>query len=203
MRRERVCLIAALLVLSAGLCAAADARVVMIVVDGLDAREVTDAATPWLARAWRDSHWCPGAESIASMPTRTNPNHATLITGVEPDVHGITGNAVWDRASKRPRKLGLEADLLTETIFTTAHRAARGLRTAAAVGKPKLGAMFAGDDTHQAAPDELWDARAASDAAKDDVTGYAYDGTTLAAARSLVEHAAADFLFINLSDVDR
>ena len=137
------------------------------------------------------------------MPTRTNPNHATLITGVEPEVHGVTGNAVWDRAAKRVRKLGVAADVLTETIFTVAHRAGRGIRTAAAVGKPKLGAMFSGDGARQMPPDELWDARAASDAARDDVTGYAYDGTTLAAARALVEHAGADFLFMNLSDVDR
>jgi hypothetical protein len=181
----------------------AEARVLLIVVDGLDAREVTDDTTPTLARAWRESRWCPNAHSLASMPTRTNSNHATLITGVEPEVHGVTGNAVWDRAAKRVRKLGVAADVLTETIFTLAHRAGRGIRTAAAVGKPKLGAMFSGDGARQMPPDELWDARAASDAARDDVTGYAYDGTTLAAARALVEHAGADFLFMNLSDVDR
>jgi len=188
-----------------GWVATADAgpHVLLIVVDGLDAREVTDEATPVLARAWREARWCPGARSSASMPTRTNTNHATLITGVEPEVHGITGNAVWDRATKSVRKLGPAADLLTETIFTVAHRAGRGLRTAAAVGKPKLGKMFSADGTRQMGPDELWDARAASDSARDEVTGYAYDGTTLAAARSLVEHAGADFLFINLSDVDR
>jgi predicted AlkP superfamily pyrophosphatase or phosphodiesterase len=161
-----------------GWVATADAspHVLLIVVDGLDAREVTDDATPWLARAWRDARWCPGALSSASMPTRTNTNHATLITGVEPEVHGITGNAVWDRTTRTVRKLGAASDLLTETIFTVAHRAGRGLRTAAAVGKPKLGKMFSGDGTRQMGPDELWDAREASDSARDEVTGYAYDG---------------------------
>lgn len=180
-----------------------EARVLLIVVDGLDARDVTDATTPALSRAWRSSPWCPGTRARASMPTRTNSNHATLMTGVEPEMHGITGNAVWDRRTRSIRKLGTARDLETETIFTLARRAARGLRTAAAVGKPKLGLMFSADGTRQTPPDELWDARAASDASRDDVTGYAYDATTLAAARSLVEHAAADFLFINLSDVDR
>lgn len=183
--------------------AVGEARVILIVVDGLDAHEVTDDATPTLARAWRTSRWCPGAESLAAMPTRTNPNHATLITGVAPDVHGITGNAVWDRTAKAARKLGAAADLETETIFTTAHRAGRGLRTAAAVGKPKLGAMFGGDGDRRLGPDELWDARAASDSARDEATGYAYDGTTLAAARGFVEHGGVDFLIVNLSDVDR
>lgn len=181
----------------------ADARVLLVVVDGLDAREVEADGTPVLARAWWTSRWCPGVESLASMPARTNTNHATLITGVEPEAHGVTGNAVWDRGAGSLRKLGAAADLQAETTFTLARRANRGLRTAAAVAKPKLGTMFAGDGVLQVAPDELWDARAVSDAARDDVTGYAYDGTTLAAARSLVEHAGADFIFVNLADVDR
>ncbi|MEO6027483.1 MAG: nucleotide pyrophosphatase/phosphodiesterase family protein [Candidatus Binatia bacterium] len=189
--------------LAACVPARADARVLLMVVDGLDAREVTADVMPTLERAWRESVWCPNARSLAAMPTRTNTNHATLITGVQPEAHGITGNAFWDRKLGSRRKLGTANDLLTETIFTTAHRAGRGLRTAAAVGKPKLGVMFAADGDRQLGPNELWDARAASDAARDDVTGYAYDGTTLAAARALVEHAGADFLFINLSDVDR
>ncbi len=183
--------------------ATSDARVVLVVVDGLDAREVTDDAMPALARAWRTARWCPGAESVAVMPTRTNPNHATLITGVAPDVHGITGNAVWDRATRAARKLGAATDLETETIFTTARHAARGLRTAAAVGKPKLGVLFGGDGDRRLGPDELWDGRQASDSARDEVTGYAYDGTTLAAAQAFLEHGGVDFLFINLSDVDR
>jgi hypothetical protein len=93
--------------------------------------------------------------------------------------------------------------LLVETTFTLAHRAGRGLRTAIAVGKAKLGAMFAADGTQQAPPDEVWDPRRASDSSKDETTGYAYDGTTLSAARSMIEHAGIDFLFINLADVDR
>ena len=193
----------ALLLITVGAPGMAFGRVVLIVVDGLDAREVTEDVMPGLTRAWRSSPWCPGTESLASMPTRTNSNHATLITGVHPEVHGITGNAVWDRQAARVRKLGVATDLQAETIFTLAHRAGRGLRTAAAVGKPKLGAMFAGDGARQLGPDELWDARTASDSARDEVTGYAYDGTTVAAARALIEHGGVDFLFVNLSDVDR
>ena len=180
-----------------------EARMILIVVDGLDAREVLDDVTPTLARAWREARWCPNARSLAVMPTRTNSNHATLVTGVTPAAHGITGNAVWDFEMGRPRKLGTASDLLTETIFTLAHHAGRGLRTAVAVGKPKLGAMFSADGDRQLAPDDLWDGRAASDSSRDEITGYAYDGTTLAAARAFLEHDAPDFLFVNLSDVDR
>ena len=181
----------------------AAARVVLIVVDGLDAREVDDDATPMLARAARQATWCPQARSAAAMPTRTNSNHATLLTGVQPEAHGITGNAVWDRDAGAVRKLGAPGDFLVETTFTLAHRAGRGLRTALAVGKAKLGTMFAADGTRQTPPDEVWDPHAASDSSKDEATGYAYDGTTLAAARNMIEHGGVDFLFVNLADVDR
>ena len=93
----------ALLLITVGAPGMAFGRVVLIVVDGLDAREVTEDVMPGLTRAWRSSPWCPGTESLASMPTRTNSNHATLITGVHPEVHGITGNAVWDRQAARVR----------------------------------------------------------------------------------------------------
>jgi hypothetical protein len=176
---------------------------VLIVVDGLDARRVDDDATPRLARAARGAAWCPGARSAAAMPTRTNTNHATLLTGVQPEAHGVTGNAVWDREAGALRKLATPRDLLVETVFTLARRAGRGLRTGIAVGKPKLAVMFAADEGRQAAPDEAWDPRRASESSKDEVTGYAYDGTTLAAARSMIEHAGVDFLFVNLADVDR
>jgi hypothetical protein len=195
--------IAAIILASLVVVDTAAARVLLIVVDGLDAHEVDDDATPRLARAARQSAWCPGTHSSAAMPTRTNTNHATLLTGVQPAAHGITGNTGWDREGRGLRKLGAPGDFLVETIFTLAHRAGRGLRTGIAVGKPKLGAMFAAYGNRQAAPDEVWDPRRASDSAKDDVTGYAYDGTTLAAARNMVEHGGIDFLFVNLADVDR
>ncbi len=188
------------LALLATAVAPVDARVLLIVVDGLDAREVDDSATPAMAKLWRASRWCPGAESLAAMPTRTNSNHATLLSGVQPAAHGITGNAVWDRRRRSARKLASAGDLLTETTFTVAHRA--GLHTAAAVGKPKLAVLFAGDGK-QSAPHAIWDPRNASDSAREEVTGYAYDSTTLAAARALIEGSSPEFLFVNLADVDR
>ncbi len=107
---------------------------------------------PWLARAWRDGR-CPDAHAVAAMPARTNVNHATLTTGVEPEAHGITGNAFWGRTNAPPRKLGGAGDLLVETVFTVAHERTPPLRTAAAVGKGKLQLMFAAVAGRQAAPD--------------------------------------------------
>ena len=200
--RAAVALLLAVVIALVDRTTVANARVLLIVVDGLDARSVSDEETPRLAEAWRTSRWCPGARSLAAMPTRTNSNHATLMTGVQPAAHGITGNAFWDRATRSTRKLGVASDFLTETIFTVARRSGTGIRTAVAVGKPKLATMFAAH-AGQVAPDASWDPRTASDSAKDDGTGYAYDATTLAAVRGLIDHEGADFVFLNLADVDR
>jgi len=176
-------------------------RVALVVVDGLDARDVNDGM-PELARLWRESRWCPGVHSRAAMPARTNVNHATLVTGVYPDVHGVTGNAFWARRSDPPRKLGAAADFLTDTLFTLAAAHVPPLRTAIAVGKPKLEVMFATTIAGRATPDAIWSPKDASSSGRDNATGYAFDAATLAGARRLLEDGPA-FLLVNLADVDR
>lgn len=176
--------------------------VALIVVDGLDARDVTDAETPNLARYWRESPWCAGVHGRAAMPARTNVNHASLVTGVYPDTHGVTGNAFWDRTAASQRKLGAAPDLLTETLFTVARGHTPPVRTAAAVGKSKLDRMFAATPGGQAAPSRTWGPKDAPSSAHDPTTGYAFDAATLAGARALLDDAPA-FLLVNLADVDR
>jgi hypothetical protein len=170
--------------------------VALVVVDGLDARDLTDADMPWLAHAWHAGAWCPDVHGVAAMPARTNVNHATLTTGVEPEAHGVTGNAFWGRSDEPPRKLGVAGDFLVETVFAVARGQTPPVRTAAAVGKAKLQLMFAG------APTEVWSPSDAALNEREPVTGYAYDTATLAGARKLADHAPA-FLLINLADVDR
>ena len=38
---------------------------------------------------------------IPSFPTKTFPNHYTLVTGLYPGHHGIVANSIWDRATGR------------------------------------------------------------------------------------------------------
>jgi hypothetical protein len=176
--------------------------VALVVVDGLDARDLTDADMPWLAHAWHASPWCPDAHGVAAMPARTNVNHATLTTGVEPEAHGITGNAFWGRAGEPPRKLGAVGDFLVETLFTVAAERTPVLHTAAAVGKGKLQLMFASTAHGRAVPTDAWGPSDAAASEREPVTGYAFDAATLAGARRLLEHAPA-FVLINLADIDR
>jgi hypothetical protein len=178
-------------------------RIILVVVDGLDARLVTDDETPVLARLWRESPWCPGTQGRAAMPARTNVNHASLLTGVFPAVHGITGNAFWDRESAGPRKLGAAGDFLTETLFTVAGRSRPALRTAAALGKGKLALMFATSPGRQLAPGRLWGPTDAAASGRDARTGYAYDGATLDGLGVMLEREPHAFALVNLADVDR
>jgi len=122
------------------------------------------------------------------MPARTNVNHATLATGVYPEMHDITGNVFWARTADPPRKLGAAADFLTETLFTVAAAHDPPLRTALAVGKPKLELMFATTAAGHAVPDDVWSPKDAPSSGRDAATGYATDGATLAGARRLLEN---------------
>jgi len=181
---------------------AAAGPVALVIVDGLDARDLTDADMPWLAHAWHAGAWCPDVHGIAAMPARTNVNHATLTTGVEPEAHGITGNAFWGRSGGQPRKLGAADDFLVETLFTVAGAQTPPVRTAAAVGKGKLQLMFATTASGHAVPTDIWSPSDAAASEREPVTGYAYDAATLAGARKLLDHTPA-FVLINLADVDR
>ena len=78
---------------------------------------------PAYGRLVRQGCAAPHAETV--LPSSTLPSHVSMVTGVEPSVHGVTWN------SARPG-----AVLGADTIFEEAKKA--GLRTALVVSKPKL-----------------------------------------------------------------
>jgi predicted AlkP superfamily pyrophosphatase or phosphodiesterase len=102
---------------------------VVISVDGLDNRYLADAGRmglkiPNLRRIMREGQFSRGV--IGVVPTVTWPSHTTLITGVDPVVHGIVGN-------QRPKSEGgdyywSESLIRTPTLLRAAHAA--GLKTA-------------------------------------------------------------------------
>ncbi len=105
---------------------AAKQPLVVISVDGLDNRYLTDAGLkiPNLRRMMREGQASRGV--IGVVPTVTWPSHTTIITGVDPVVHGILGN-------QRPKSEGgeyywSESLIHTPTLLRAAHDA--GLKTA-------------------------------------------------------------------------
>src|SRR5262245_34987064 len=73
---------------------------VVVCLDGGDPSylEAARAAgvVPALDRMMREGF---AASAAAAMPTFTNPNNVSIVCGVPPSVHGVSGNYYLDRAS--------------------------------------------------------------------------------------------------------
>jgi phosphonoacetate hydrolase len=80
-------------------------------------------------------------EALAVVPTFTNPNNASIVTGVPPAGHGISGNYYLDRATAEERMITDAAMMRCGTIL--AAMAGAGVRTAAVTAKDKLRLMLA------------------------------------------------------------
>jgi phosphonoacetate hydrolase len=76
-----------------------------------------------------------------AMPSFTNVNNASIVTGAPPCVHGIGGNYFYDEASGTEVMMNSARFLRAETIFPTAQRAGR--KVAVITAKDKLRDIFA------------------------------------------------------------
>lgn len=75
------------------------------------------------------------------MPSFTNVNNASIVTGVPPSVHGIGGNYFYDPALDQEVMTNSAKFLRAETIFPAAQRAGR--KVAVVTAKDKLRDIFA------------------------------------------------------------
>ena len=110
--------------------AAAQRQTILLSVDGLAPRVLADAMTPTLDRLAREG---TTALAEAVIPSVTLPNHASMLTGLEPERHGVD----WNRYQPWRR---VEA----ETIFSRCREEA--LRCGLFAGKVKF-VHFAEDET--------------------------------------------------------
>jgi hypothetical protein len=105
--------------------AAHAAPVLMISIDGLRPADVLDAEQRGLKIPTLRSIAAKGAyatDVVNVIPTVTYPNHTTLITGVRPDVHGISNNVAFDPLKQNED--GWEwyaADIKTPTLWDVVH----------------------------------------------------------------------------------
>jgi predicted AlkP superfamily pyrophosphatase or phosphodiesterase len=99
-------------------------HVVIISVDGLRPDAIGKFAAPTIQRLMREGSYAPDAQTV--LPSTTLPSHTSMLTGVDPDAHGITWNTDEpDRGYVR-----------VPTVFGLARAA--GFRTSAFFGKSKL-----------------------------------------------------------------
>ena len=76
-----------------------------------------------------------------ALPSFTNVNNASIVTGVTPSVHGIGGNFFYDTTSGEEVMMNSAKFLRCETIFPAAARAGR--KVAVVTAKEKLRDIFA------------------------------------------------------------
>ena len=117
------------------------APLVVVCVDGCEPEYINQAiasgTTPWLA-SLREHGTCLTADCV--VPSFTNPNNLSIVTGVPPAVHGICGNYFWDRDAGAEVMMNDPKYLRAGTIL--AAFAAGGAKVAVVTAKDKLRAML-------------------------------------------------------------
>jgi phosphonoacetate hydrolase len=115
-----------------------DSPVVVVCIDGSEPDYIEQAIAagvmPWMQRVVEDQGVDLRAHCV--VPSFTNPNNISIVTGVPPAVHGICGNFYYDKANDREVMMN-EPDLLrTPTIFKAFQDA--GAKIAIVTAKDKL-----------------------------------------------------------------
>jgi phosphonoacetate hydrolase len=113
------------------------APLVVVCVDGSEPGYVEAAVAagvaPWFQRTLERGTALTGD---CVVPSFTNPNNLSIVTGAPPAVHGICGNFFWDRESGSEVMMNDPKFLRADTIFKAAQ--AQGLTIAVVTAKDKL-----------------------------------------------------------------
>jgi phosphonoacetate hydrolase len=174
---------------------------VVICVDGCDPayleRGIPDGVFPTIGSFRRDGYL---GTAEAAMPTFTNPNNVSIVTGAPPSVHGIAGNYYLNRETGREIMMTDEQLMRSETLL--ALMATAGVKTAAITAKDKLrkllGRNLAGIcfSSECAGPDvEAMVGRARPDMYSANLSLFVLD-----AGLALLERDEAELLYLSLSD---
>ena len=110
---------------------------VVVCIDGSEPGYIESAVTagraPWFGKILKE-----GTSLIADcvVPSFTNPNNLSIVTGRPPEVHGISGNYFLDPESGKEVMMNDPKFLRVETLFVSFQRA--GCRIAVVTAKDKL-----------------------------------------------------------------
>lgn len=220
--------------------------VYVVVIDGLDGDRVEQGTAPYISSLLAgqgDAYATYYEESRALIIAETNPNHVAMMTGAYTDRSGTAGNGYGVYAPveentcrttgpkdfSRPPTLTSGEDascLIAESVFESIKRQSNpdDLLTAGIFGKPKLGAIFAGEnvDRDELHVDHLWAPCSGSleydeeycdaEVERNPATGYAIDDAAVmdevlrtmeeGVAREGEEPRRPDLTFVNLPQVD-
>jgi phosphonoacetate hydrolase len=174
---------------------------VVICVDGCDPeyldRGIPEGIFPTIGSFRREGYL---GVAQAVVPTFTNPNNVSIVTGAPPAVHGIAGNYYLDRASGREIMMTDESLMRSETILALMARA--GVTTAAVTAKDKLRKLLGRNldgiccSSECAGPEiEAMVGRGRPDMYSADLSLFVLD-----AGLALLERGKARLLYLSLSD---
>ena len=178
-----------------------------MVIDSLMPQEIGTALTPTpTLNKFRDEGTAY-ADSRSVFFAETIPNHVAMMTGVYPGRSGIPANTYWNReGTPSDVDLSLPYELEADTLFTSIKQNCPNLRTAAVMSKDYLYEVFSecgfsGTDCgRNLAPDFHFDPTAELTFLPSPA-GLTPDLTTMNAALGALP--LADFIFVNLGEVDR
>ena len=187
------------------------APTVVICFDGCDPRYISHGVSagllPNISRIMSQGFY---AIADAAMPTFTNPNNMSIVTGTPPKVHGIAGNYYLDKVTGREVMI-TDASLVTSDTILAALSYA-GVRVAVITAKDKLrkmlgnglkGICFSAECARHAARDEngidgveQFVGRPTPDMYSPDLSLFVLD-----AGIRLLETDQSDVLYLSLSDM--
>lgn len=187
---------------------------VVICADGCDPAYLeaglSAGVLPTVAR-WREGGFY--ALSDAAMPTFTNPNNLSIVTGAPPAVHGISGNFALDRDSGAEIMMTDPEMVRGATLLALMSQA--GVAVAAITAKDKLrrmlgrgldigprGICFSSEQADSCTPEEhgIAGVETLVGRAKPDMYSADLSLFVLDAGIRLVEQARAQLLYLSLSD---
>lgn len=174
---------------------------VVICADGCDPRYIDRGIADGVLAtigSFAESGWLGTAQG--AMPSFTNPNNVSIVTGTSPAVHGIAGNYCLDRNTGQPMMMTEPALMRCETILAAMARA--GVRVAAVTAKDKLRRLLGKGLDGICISSECADAEIEAMVGRPRPEMYSADLSlfVLDAGIRLLERGAADLLYLSLSD---
>jgi len=144
-----------------------------------------------------------------ALPSFTNVNNSSIVTGVSPALHGISGNFFYDAAKDQEVMMNSSEYLRAETILAAA--AGAGRKVAVVTAKEKLrdilsyqlkGIAFSAEKANQARQATHGIDNVESIVGHATPPIYSADASlfVLRAGVSLIEKGLADFLYLSLTD---
>ncbi len=170
---------------------------VVVCIDGSEPGYIECAVeagrAPWFARVLTE-----GTSLVADcvIPSFTNPNNLSIVTGQPPAVHGISGNYFLDPESGKEVMMNDARFLRVETLFPALQRA--GCRIAVITAKDKLRALLGKGLDLDSGTASSFSAEKAPEAP--DVYSAALSEFVFAAGVKLMERDRPDIMYLSTTD---